>query len=68
MIEPTTVCYRLYLDSDLDPERVWRSVSRMQGHMQITALYIDYYIPRDSQLWFVLQFPELTRRREREYI
>jgi hypothetical protein len=61
--EATILCYRYQAwTHDYDCEAVWQFVQRHGGHMSIRRDCIDYFVPVEYQVLFVLAYPELTRQ------
>ena len=61
-------CYRLTARCSIDEEIVWAYVQRSGGHISIRTDCIDFWIPPHAEVFLVCAWPELTRRKDLDYI
>jgi len=65
----TSCCYRYSpVKHHYDPELIWQLIQRHQGHISIAGDCIDFYIPRQYQMFIQLAFPELQRRPKDDWL
>lgn len=62
-------CYRYYsYKHPYDPERIWSRIDHYRGYLSVGVDSIDFWIPTEYQAIFVLEFPLLERKPNRDYV
>jgi hypothetical protein len=62
-------CYRFYCwASDLDEEDIWSDVQSWGGSLSIRCDCIDFWVPSEYRVIFLLKYPDLVRQPALEYI